>query len=156
MERILNIIILVVLCFSCSCKKTGSTSQIVCSNLLNRGVADTVLFEGKWGFEYFAYTFDGNGITQNDSAHVLGYILFNNGVISGTAMASIKGSYNITSPNNLSIQAASTEYRELFKTEKRVQSALNNSLCYALKNDTLLIHYTEDGNSKNVLILRRM
>ncbi|MEO6253115.1 MAG: hypothetical protein ABIO79_07420 [Ferruginibacter sp.] len=139
-----------------SCQKPLQDDN-VCEGLLRMGTADSAKFlmpGVDWAFKCFAYTPNGKDIIYKDA--------FSHGILRTTNTDTMRFYFDneggciptfSSGTNDLKIQAAA--YSMLYsKREVPVLEALNNAICYAIKDDILYIHFRE-SEGKNLFILQR-
>jgi len=133
------------LLFTTSCKKDTAT---ICENLLEQGVANSSSLNGEWEFEYFAKTLNGKKITNKENISIEGkWIGFdNNNKIKGGICNALWGEYLISSTNNIAITCGTSTLMlcdtETNEFESRLLKALNNSQCFSIRDNELIIHYS--------------
>jgi hypothetical protein len=137
--------------FFCNCERKTST---LCENLLSQGTANPTSLEGKWKFECFAYSADGNKIKDKDVI-TRGELTINDSLITFFHTNSALFKYNSGANNGISLSGDIHTLVEAPQEEEDVMQALNSAQCYVVKQSTLDIHYTTIAK-KNVLRLTKM
>lgn len=138
-----------------SCQKSLEDCD-VCDALLQNGTADSAKFlmPGDWTFKYFAYTPNGKdieykdvlepGILRANNTDSLRYYYANEGLFVPTFFPGT---------NDLKMQGGPHSMLYAPK-ETPIFIALQNAICYAIKDDILYIHFRE-FEGKNLFILQR-
>lgn len=141
--------------FNTACNKDTTT---VCENLLEQGIVDSISLKGNWEFKNFAKTINGNKISQKESISNDYWIGFENNNIKGGICNDLWGNFSVSDINQISIAINSITLRlcdnDTNDMESELLEALNNSECFVIRNNELLIHYTGDKN-KNILLLTK-
>ncbi len=155
MKTIIILITLIIAATTISCEKDTTT---ICENLLEQGIADSISIKGDWAFKYLAKTLNGKKITNKEAISNENWIGFENNKIKGSICNALGGDYSISSINHISITIASITFKlcdnETNELESRLLKSLNNSKCYVISDNELIIHFS--GNvDKNVLILTK-
>ena len=184
MKKLYFILLAVCLIGMAACEnKEPKDKQIIASNLLNKGSVDTALLVGEWELVKFAFTIDGNTISDvatisdvvNDM--MLNYISINvpneEYVLSLCDIEPQLCTYDLSS-----IWTFSFCYSYLFYSVSEnltsfiisyfpymvniiltddgndVMNALKNAYSFVIRSDELIIHFTGVKN-KNLLILKK-
>lgn len=141
--------------FNVACKKDTAT---ICENLFEQGIADTISLKGDWKFKNFAKTINGDKISNKETISSDYWIGFENNNIKGGICNDLWGNFSVSDNNQISISINSITFKlcdnETNEMESKLLEALNNSECFVIRNNELLIHYTGDKN-KNILLLTK-
>lgn len=134
-----------------ACKKDTST---ICENLVEQGSASLTDLKGEWEFKHFACTPNGDKIKNKDEIQK-GYIsITDTGSIWLYHTNTINYEYTLNNSNNITVVLKGSTYINPPQEEIDVSKAFNNAVCFVVKENNLLIHYTEI-DKKNVLILTK-
>lgn len=137
--------------FNTACKKDTET---ICENLLGQGSASQSILKGEWEFEYFAFTTNGSKI-KNEDKILKGHIsVTDTGSIWLYHTNTINYEYTLNNSNSIAMVLKGSTYVNPPQEEIDVSNAFNNAECFVVKENSLLIHYTET-DKKNVLILKK-
>ena len=132
------------------CERDTST---ICDKLLEQGNAGQSLLKGEWKFESFAYTLNGSTIKYKEKIQK-GTLAFNDTMMGVSHTNTIRFLYTLEGKNNIMIKMKGSTYINPPQEENDITVALINSLCYVIKENKLLIHFTEK-DKKNILILTK-
>src|SRR5690554_4648240 len=149
-KRNISVIIVIIGMIFTACQKDSST---ICKRLAKQGTADITALKGEWGFEYFAYSANGQKI-KNENAIQKGYINITDTCIWFYYTNELHYKYFLEEPNYISPILEGSTYINPPQEEIEIADAFDNSKCYVVKDDKLFIHYTENDKG-NILILNK-
>lgn len=134
-----------------SCNKDTST---ICENIAGQGNTSLTEIKGEWEFKHFAYTPNGDKIKNKDEIQK-GYIsVTDTGSIWLYHTNIINYEFTLSNLNNITVVVKGSTYINPPQEEIDVSKAFNNAVCFVVKENNLLIHYTEI-DKKNILILTK-
>ncbi len=148
MKQIVSLCVIGLL-FSFACKKDTAS---ICENLAAQGEYNKNSIIGEWKFASFAYTANGKTNKTIDSIQK-GYIsVTDTGSVGVYHTNSMYYEYIIEHSNKIHFVLKESTYVNPPQEEIDVVHAFNNTVCYVVTDNTLLLHFT--GNKdKNVIIL---
>jgi hypothetical protein len=134
-----------------SCKKNTTT---ICKNLLSEGITNSNSLIGEWKFNNFACTPNGKKINNKNNIDI-GYIsVTDTGHIWLYHTNSFCYEYVTVNSNELTVILKEATKINSPKEEEEIAFAFKDIKCYSIKDNKLLLHYSNNDN-KNILILTK-
>ncbi len=139
------ILLTVSLLFSISCKKDTST---ICENILEQGIADSSSLVGEWELKSFAYTIYGRTIKEKEENDGALLVTDSNQIVLRVVGGNtLSYNYELQNDNHITNTGGGgtliNSPADIAELENDLREALENTFCFVIKDNELLIHYNE-------------